>query len=48
MPRDQDEKLAVIRRAAQALNPTLNPEKIMPPPSDAENVHALETDSGRP
>jgi uncharacterized protein len=45
VPRDQERKLAAIRRTAQSLNPALNPEKIMPPPSDAENVHALETEA---
>jgi hopanoid biosynthesis associated RND transporter like protein HpnN len=45
VPQHQDRKLAAIRRTAQALHAPLNPERIMPPPSDAENVHALETEA---
>jgi uncharacterized protein len=45
VPQDQDRKLAAIRGAAQALNGTINPEQTKPPPSDAENVHAIEAEA---
>jgi len=45
VPSDQDRKLAAIRRTAKALNPAINPEQTKPPPSDAENVYALETEA---
>jgi hopanoid biosynthesis associated RND transporter like protein HpnN len=52
IPADQDEKLALIRRTATALNPTINPQRsraaltgspqrLRTPPTDAENVHFL-------
>jgi uncharacterized protein len=41
VPAAQDEKLGVIRGAAKQLNQTLNPEKLRPTPTDAENVRAL-------
>jgi hopanoid biosynthesis associated RND transporter like protein HpnN len=43
VPEDQDKKLALIRRAATPLNARINPPSLRPPPSDAENVHALNT-----
>lgn len=42
VPEDQDSKLAIIRRAAAALKPALNPDRRGPPPSDAEDVEAME------
>ena len=41
VPEAQDEKLGLLRRAAATLNPTLNPQRMRPAPSDAENVRAL-------
>ena len=41
VPEDQDRKLALIATAADALDMTLNPKDLDPPPSDAENVSAL-------
>ena len=41
VPEAQDEKLGLLRRAAATLNPTLNPKRMRPAPSDAENVRAL-------
>jgi hypothetical protein len=43
VPEAQDEKLGMLRRAAATLNPTLNPQRMRPAPSDAENVRALTT-----
>jgi hopanoid biosynthesis associated RND transporter like protein HpnN len=41
VPTGQDEKLPQIRKAADALAPVLNPRRVSAPPSDAENVAAL-------
>jgi hopanoid biosynthesis associated RND transporter like protein HpnN len=41
VPEDQEQKLALIRRAATALNARINPQTLRPPPSDAETIHAL-------
>ena len=41
IPSDQDVKLELIRKAASALGPSLNPAAIKPPPTDQENVTAL-------
>ena len=41
VPEGQPEKLAQIRNAAKALDSFLNPKRISPRPSDAENVGAL-------
>jgi hopanoid biosynthesis associated RND transporter like protein HpnN len=43
VPEGQREKLAQIRNAAGALEPVLNPRRISPRPTDAENVAALTT-----
>lgn len=43
VPEGQDEKLAQIRNAAKALEPILNPTRISAPPTDAENIGALNT-----
>ncbi len=41
LPKDQDEKLALIGDASIVLDPTLNPAAIKPAPSDAEAVASL-------
>jgi hopanoid biosynthesis associated RND transporter like protein HpnN len=41
VPAKQDEKLRLIRDAAKALDPSLNPTEIMPPPSNDEVIAAL-------
>jgi hopanoid biosynthesis associated RND transporter like protein HpnN len=41
VPKDQATKLAAISDADLLLDPTLNPLATTPPPSDADNVHAL-------
>ena len=41
IPSNQDQKLAVIRKAAAVLTPGLNPKAIEPAPSDADVVTAL-------
>jgi len=43
VPGDQDVKLDLIRRAAIALGPALNPASVKPPPTDEENAKALAT-----
>jgi hopanoid biosynthesis associated RND transporter like protein HpnN len=41
VPGEQARKLALISDASQLLDPTLNPTKVMPPPTDQENVRAM-------
>jgi hopanoid biosynthesis associated RND transporter like protein HpnN len=41
VPADQEEKLKLIAAAAQAIAPSLNPEKVETPPNDQETVEAL-------
>jgi uncharacterized protein len=41
VPGDQDEKLKLIHDAAAAIDPSLNPADIQPPPSDQDNIEAL-------
>jgi hopanoid biosynthesis associated RND transporter like protein HpnN len=41
VPEDQGEKLKLIGQAADAVDPSLNPKDINPPPTDAENIEAL-------
>jgi hypothetical protein len=41
VPGDQDVKLDLIRRAASALGPALDPALVKPPPTDEENAKAL-------
>jgi hopanoid biosynthesis associated RND transporter like protein HpnN len=41
VPEGQPEKLARLRNAANALEPVLNPRRVSPRPTDAENVAAL-------
>jgi len=45
IPKDQPEKLAMIRSAAEVLGPALKPDSIDEPPTDAENVEALRSAS---
>ena len=42
VPSDQEPKLAAIRQLATVLNPVLQPDPNKKPPSDADNVAALE------
>src|SRR5437016_1964887 len=41
IPEGQEAKLSIIQNAARELGPALNPAEMMRPPSDAENVAAL-------
>jgi hopanoid biosynthesis associated RND transporter like protein HpnN len=41
VPEDQGEKLKLIGHSADAVDPSLNPKDINPPPTDAENIEAL-------
>ena len=41
VPRQQDEKLRLIQDAAKALDPSLNPTEVMAPPSNDEDIAAL-------
>ena len=41
VPGDQDQKLKLIQAAAAKIDPALNPGKVLPPPTDAQNVEAL-------
>lgn len=41
VPDGQQEKLGMVSNAARALDPALNPRRISPRPSDAENIGAL-------
>jgi len=43
VPTDQEEKLKLVAAAAQAIEPSLNPEKLDPPPTDAETIESLTT-----
>jgi hypothetical protein len=43
IPDDQDQKLQMIKRAADELSPALNPANVQPAPDDAEIVRSLET-----
>jgi hypothetical protein len=43
VPDGQEQKLGLIRRAAVALGPAINPQRLRPAPSNAENVRALTT-----
>ncbi len=47
VPGDQQRKLALIHRAAAALNPVLNPPQTKLAPTDAENVEALRSAAGQ-
>jgi hopanoid biosynthesis associated RND transporter like protein HpnN len=41
VPGDQEEKIKLIRAAADEIGSSLNPEKVEPPPTDSETVKAL-------
>ncbi len=41
IPDDQDEKLLIIQNAAKVLQPSLNPAEMIRPPTDTENIAAL-------
>jgi uncharacterized protein len=43
VPADQDKKLPLIRQMAEAFGPSLRPARRQSPPSDAENVAALQS-----
>ena len=47
VPDRQQEKLTQVRKIANKLNPALNPTDRQPPPTDAENVDALNDEAGR-
>jgi hopanoid biosynthesis associated RND transporter like protein HpnN len=38
IPTQQEQKLPLIQNAAETLDPALSPDKISPPPTDAENI----------
>ena len=46
IPQNQDEKLKLIRAAAQSINPSLDPEKVETPPTDQQNVDSLTATAG--
>jgi uncharacterized protein len=41
IPTAQEQKLPLIRTAAETLDPALSPDKISPPPTDAENIAVI-------
>src|SRR6266478_2629920 len=41
VPVDQEQKLGLIREAAEALKTSINPKELSPPPTDQENIAAL-------
>jgi hopanoid biosynthesis associated RND transporter like protein HpnN len=41
VPDHQDEKRALIKKAEEALDPTLNPQTVSPSPTDEDNIKAL-------
>jgi hopanoid biosynthesis associated RND transporter like protein HpnN len=47
IPEQQDEKLPLLRKAALALDPVLDPKTIVKAPTDAENVDALKEGADR-
>lgn len=46
IPADQDKKIAAIRQMAAALAPALKPAKSQPPPTDQDNIAALQASAG--
>ena len=46
MPGNQDAKLKFIGEAADAIDPSLNPKEIDPPPTDGENIEVLTSTAG--
>ncbi len=47
VPDRQQEKLALIKQIANKLNPALKPADAQPPPTDAQNIEALNDEAGR-
>jgi uncharacterized protein len=47
VPTDQDEKIKLIAAAGQAIDASLNPEKVEPPPTDADTVESLNSTAAR-
>jgi uncharacterized protein len=47
VPTDQDEKIKLIAAASKAIDASLNPEQVEPPPTDADAVEALNTMVGQ-
>jgi hopanoid biosynthesis associated RND transporter like protein HpnN len=43
IPTEQEQKLPLIQNAAETLNPVLNPDKVSPPPTDAEVIAIINT-----
>jgi uncharacterized protein len=43
IPQNQDEKIRLIRAAAQTIDASLNPEKIEGPPTDQQNIDSLKS-----
>jgi len=41
IPEQQEQKLPLIRAAAETLNPALSPDTVSPPPTDAENIAVI-------
>jgi len=41
IPADQDQKLALIQKAARAIEKSLSPAQVLSPPTDQQNVEAL-------
>ncbi|MBV9427362.1 MAG: MMPL family transporter, partial [Bradyrhizobiaceae bacterium] len=47
VPTDQDEKLKLIAAAANEIDASLNPDKVEPPPGDADLVESLTSAAGQ-
>jgi hypothetical protein len=47
VPTDQDAKIKLIKAAAAAIEPSLNPEKVEPHPSDQETTESLTSTAAR-
>lgn len=47
IPGDEDQKIELIRKAASALGPVLNPAEAKPKPSDQDDIYALTATVGR-
>jgi hopanoid biosynthesis associated RND transporter like protein HpnN len=43
IPQNQDEKIRLIRAAAQTIDASLNPEKVEGPPTDPQNIDGLKS-----
>src|SRR6266404_4021554 len=42
IPADQDQKIAALKQALQRIGPALNPPRMLAPPSDQENITAIQ------